>query len=162
MGLPVMIEVENKPVLVVGGGNVALRKITSLLEQGALVTCIAPKCQPRLLDKQKGLTVIGRHFEPGDIRDYFMVIGATDDPKVNDRIYQLAQTRHILAMTVDQSGQRDFSFMAKRCFDDLTIAVATAGQAPGFVRKLIAKMAAVITPADLEALKIYIVNRKKQ
>ena len=81
----VQLNMENRPCVVIGGGNVALRKTKSLLEAGAAVTVIAPVILPEIIALQRKFPVLilcRRDYERGDTAHAFLVIAATDNRTV--------------------------------------------------------------------------------
>lgn len=93
---PFYIDIENKKILVVGGGTVALRKIEKLMPFSPDITVVAPK----ICDEIKALNVkiIDRRFCDSDLDGAFCVVSATDDETLNGRIFSFA-TRKIFLLT---------------------------------------------------------------
>ena len=83
--LPVFLDIKNRPCLVVGGGPIALRKISLLVRAQAEITVIAPEITPEIHDLTRDGAVIWRqkHFSAEDLNDYQLVMAATDSRKVN-------------------------------------------------------------------------------
>ena len=110
---PFYIDIENKKCLIAGGGEVAYRKAEAVLLFGAEVMVTAPKiCEELTLlsrDNQK-LLLVQRKFCEKDLEDIFFVIAATDDRKVNDRIFRLCTEKQILVNVVDEKEQCSFFF----------------------------------------------------
>src|SRR5579875_1094170 len=86
--LPIFVEVQSRPVLVVGGGEVAQRKVEALVEAGARVTVISPRLTPRLAQLAARGTIrhLARRYQPGDLTGFTLVYGATDDPGVHRQL----------------------------------------------------------------------------
>jgi len=157
-----MLHVENKKVLVIGGGEIACRKIKALLEQGAIVTCISPNITKELQTVKPSIEYKQREFQIDDIGGFFVVVAATDDELINKAVYDTSQSQGIICMTVDHVNPSDYEFMAKRAWKDLTIAVSTHGQAPGFSKSIVSKLASLITEKELDELQAYISSRKQK
>jgi uroporphyrin-III C-methyltransferase / precorrin-2 dehydrogenase / sirohydrochlorin ferrochelatase len=130
--LPVFLNLRRRPVLVVGGGSVALQKIRVLLDAGADVTVIAPAISANI----ESLAVAGkvavhrRDFRAGDVEHFSAVIGATDDPAVQRRIADDARSVNIPVNIVDTPELCTFYFSSVFQKGDLTIAVSTNGKSP--------------------------------
>ena len=88
--LPVFLRLKRQPVVVVGGGSVAARKVSMLLKADALVTVIAPAVQPQLAAAaaRRELRHIAATFSPEQLDDAVAVIAATDDAAVNGAVSQ--------------------------------------------------------------------------
>ncbi len=135
---PVFLDIDGKPCIVVGGGEVAYRKIQRLLQCGARVRVIAKPLSPALddLKAQGRITHIDAHYEPGHIDSAFLVIGATDNREVNERIFRDARLRNILVNIVDEPERCDFILPSIVERGDLSIAVSTGGKSPALAKRL--------------------------
>lgn len=91
--LPIFINLKQKPVLVVGGGDIALRKINLLIKAQASVNCLSPLFCDGIasLSADKSVNLIQKSFEPDDIKNYSIIIASTDDSLVNSSISELAK-----------------------------------------------------------------------
>ena len=99
---PIFLKLENRPCLVVGGGRVAARKIKQLLKANATVTVIAPKISS-LLNKfveEKKITFLEKSYERTDIAFMELVIAATNDREVNNKIAEHAKSKKIMINVV--------------------------------------------------------------
>ena len=135
---PVFLNMIYRQCVVVGGGNVAKRKIMDLLEAGANVTVVAEKLDPLITDlaKEEKIKLIKRHFKPQDIENAFVVFAATDDNAVNVEIAEIARKRGTLINTVDNPGYCDFFSSAVIKRGPLRIAVSTSGFCPGIACRI--------------------------
>lgn len=126
------LSIINKSVLVVGGGEVARRKVASLCDCGAKVTVVSPKLDSVLeyMAFQKEIIWKERNFEPRDIEGMFIVIASTDDRETNNTISSLCQKNEILCNVVD--SPEDCSFIVPSTIErgPLTIAISTSGISP--------------------------------
>ncbi|MBI2267288.1 MAG: NAD(P)-dependent oxidoreductase, partial [Armatimonadetes bacterium] len=87
MSLPVNLKIGGRLCVIIGGGHVARRKCLKLLEYGARVRVVASHFNEwDSIPKEAALDLIQRPFEEGDLAGAFLVIAATDDPDLNDRI----------------------------------------------------------------------------
>ena len=95
--LPIFINLKQKPVLVVGGGDIALRKINLLIKAQASVNCLSPLFCDGIasLSADKSVNLIQKSFEPDDIKNYSIIIASTDDSLVNSSISELAKKANI-------------------------------------------------------------------
>jgi len=135
---PVSLNIKGRKCVVVGGGEVALRKVRALLEHGARVTVISPNLSAELvqLARHGEIEALNREYRAGDLKDSFIVIAATDDSDTNRRIVREAGDRAVLVNVVDDAGNSDFIVPSCLRRGDVTIAVATAGRSPALARKI--------------------------
>ena len=96
---PINLKIENRKVVVVGGGEVALRKIRGLLEAGALVKVIAPEICAGVeeLSRRGEISLVREKFSAEMIGDELILIAATDNPEVNRQAAELARTSRKVA-----------------------------------------------------------------
>ena len=139
---PVFLNIKGKKCLVVGGGQVALRKVETLLEHGAEVLVISPQISQELkaLSKEGKVNATLRSYQPGDLQGAMVVIAATDDNRINSAVAAEARAKGILVNVVDDANQSDFIVPSCVTRGDLTIAVSTSGKSPALARKLRAKI----------------------
>lgn len=128
----VCLNIVGKPALVVGGGEIARRKIATLCDCGARVTVVSPKLDSVLeyMAFQKEVIWKDRDFEISDIDGMFIVIAATNDRETNHSISQLCKSKDILCNVVDSS--EECTFIVPSTFERglLTIAISTSGVSP--------------------------------
>lgn len=128
---PVMLTVEGRRCLVVGGGKVAARKVEGLVAAGADVTLIAPTVDPSITPLP--VTIEQRTYRAGDASAAFrLVITATDDPAVNAQVYAEAEAAGVWVNSADDPEHCSFTLPAIHRDGDVTIAIGTAGQSPAF------------------------------
>ncbi len=139
---PVFLNVKGKRCLVVGGGQVALRKVEVMLEHGADLELISPELCPELarLAESKAIRVLTREYHEGDLKDAFVTIAATDDRDINQRVAVEARKRAVLVNVVDDADNSDFILPSYLRRGDVTIAVSTAGRSPALARKIRARL----------------------
>ncbi len=130
--MPVSINLSNRKVLVVGGGQIAVRKIDTLLDYGAKITVVAPEPIERLeYYGEKGLiTLHKRPYEAPEATGYGLVISATDDEALNKSIHDLCKENGIPINVVDNPKFCDLIFPAVVKRDCLTVSVSSDGKAP--------------------------------
>jgi uroporphyrin-III C-methyltransferase / precorrin-2 dehydrogenase / sirohydrochlorin ferrochelatase len=104
---PLGLRLRGRRVVVVGGGAVALRRVTGLIAAGADVTVVAPQCTPALADMAAGgrLTWLARPYGSGDLLDTWLAMACTDDPAVNAAVAADAETHHVLCVRADDASQ---------------------------------------------------------
>jgi len=139
---------ERRHTIVVGGGNVAARKVGELLEADARVTVISPTLTPGLkaLAEAGRITVVGRPYRKGDLFNTFLVIAATDDPDVNQTIWQDAEQHGCLVNVVDDPAHCHFITPAVIRRGDVTVTVSTGGTSPALARRLRERLETLIGP----------------
>ena len=135
---PIFLNLKGKRCIVVGGGEVALRKVKALLDCGASISVVSPELHQDLdrLAKTKTIDVLDKDYEPGDLKDAFVVIAATDDNSTNKKVADEAKRQKILVNVADDLQQSDFIVPSSLHRSDLTIAVSTAGRSPALARKI--------------------------
>lgn len=126
---PMFIEMSGKKVLVVGGGNVALRKCEKLLPYGAEVTAVSGRFQPQFISLQ-GVTLLFRPFRDEDIAGRDIVIAATDDRALNEHIAGLCRESGIPFNCVDEPENCTFIFPALTLRGRLSAGFCTGGASP--------------------------------
>src|SRR5580658_10875541 len=147
---PIFLKLEGRPGLLVGAGNVALEKLSTLLPTGLRIRVVAPEARTEFaaLAAEGRIELVRREFEPTDLDGQFIVIAATDVPEVNAEIYRLARERGILANSVDDIPNCDFFFGSVVSRGALQVAISTAGESPAFAQRLRGEIDAQL-PADL-------------
>lgn len=135
---PVSLQLADKSCLVVGGGEVAARKAASLAACGALLTVISPALCPELAREAEAgrLAWIAREYRPGDLSGAFLVIAATDDPAVQERIFQEAEEHNLLLNVADVPKWCNVILPAVVRRGELTVAISTGGRSPALARSL--------------------------
>ncbi len=132
MYFPLCFKTDNLRCLVVGGGEVAARKIRQMIKAGCEVTVIAPEICDEVLDSRNlsNLTIEKREFRDGNCKGCQLVIAATADRNLNRRIFGEAKNLGIPVNVVDDPDLCTVVFSAIWRDDPLSIAVSTGGTAP--------------------------------
>jgi siroheme synthase-like protein len=136
--LPVSLSLGNRRCLVVGGGEVALRKIDTLLDYETSITVIAPEAVEKIsyyADK-KNLHLEQREYKSPEAGNYDLVIAASDNKDVNRQVYDDARKAKAPINVVDAPELCDFIFPAILKRDLLTVAISTDGKAPFLAGRL--------------------------
>jgi len=125
-------------VVVVGGGNVACRKVRTLLECGAHIHLAGRALTPELQEmvEKEEIIFLGTEFKDEYLAHAFMVIAATDDKELNHRISACARERGVLVNAVDQPPDCDFIVPSILKRGDLQIAISTSGKSPALARRI--------------------------
>lgn len=137
-GYPItLVGLEAARCVVIGGGQVALRKVVALCEVGARPVVISPKACEALqsLAEEQGLEWIPRSYRRGDLNGARLVIAATDDPVTNEAVWQEARACGCLVNVVDDPAHCNFHVPATVRRGALTISVSTGGNAPLLARR---------------------------
>ena len=147
--LPIFINVRQKPCLVIGGGDIAFRKINLLIKAQAKVDCLSPLfCEGITNLSQNGdVNLIQKRFESDDIKDYAIIIASTDDSSVNALISKSAKKARIPVNVVDSPELSSFIMPSIVDRSPVIIAVSSAGRAPVLARIIRAKLETVIPSA---------------
>jgi siroheme synthase-like protein len=138
MRYPLFLDLKDQPVVVIGAGRVATRKVRTLLTAGAEVTVIAPRATPavRGLASAKRIHWLRRGYRAGDLRAARLVIAATDDKELNRRICADAKRRRLLVNCVAPPAAGNFIVPAVVRTGGLTIAISTGGVNPSLAKRL--------------------------
>ena len=144
---PMFLDVENKPILVVGGGEVACRKVDSLLRAGADVTLVSPKVAPylqQLVDENKLHWVQNFYSSRIISKEYLQVWATTDNPSLNHQVYSDAKKLGILVNVVDDLPYCDFITPSMINRGRIQIAISSGGASPVLVRNIREKLETVL------------------
>lgn len=127
---PMFIELKDCPVLIVGGGKVALRKLQKLLPYGGSLTVVAPSILPEI-EAFPHVKLRRRAFRAADLRPRpAMVIAATDDAAVNREVAMLCKKRNIPVNVADEPSQCSFFFPALVQQGEFSAGISTGGASP--------------------------------
>jgi precorrin-2 dehydrogenase/sirohydrochlorin ferrochelatase len=138
---PIFVRLRGKRVLLVGGGTMSTLRAKQFLKAGARLTVVSPEVSPQLrrLAATHALKWAKRNFVSRDVnRRYFMVVGATDDLRVQAAISKAAESKGLLYNVVDAPAHCNFITPAVVERGDLKIAICTLGRSPalsGLLRK---------------------------
>lgn len=139
---PMFANLKDRPVLVVGGGAVAARKVAGLREAGAAVRIGAPVLDDALaaLVREGAVTHLAGRFDPAWLDEVWLVIAATDDEAVNAEVAREAEARRLLVNVVDDAERSRFHVPARLRRGALTVAISSGGKAPVLARRLRAEL----------------------
>lgn len=137
-GYPILLRLEGRRCLVVGGGTVAARKVVDLLEAGARVTVISPMLTETLALMIGRFDLCCEEYSADALADLhpLLVFAATDSPAVNWQVAADARALGALVDVVDSADAGDFSSMAALRREAVTIAIGTGGASPALAAHL--------------------------
>ncbi|WP_421251013.1 siroheme synthase CysG [Aeromonas sp. 600584] len=154
--LPIFCRLDNKPVLLVGGGEVAERKARLLLDAGAHLTVVAPELAPELAELAANGSIewLAGEFVPEQLAGKWLVVAATDRREVNALVYQSANQARIFANVVDDPKRSSFIMPSIIDRSPLMVAISSGGKAPVLARLLREKLEALL-PQHLGAVAAF-------
>ena len=151
MSYPILLDLRERLVVVIGGGRVAARKVADLLEAGAQIILISPLLHPDLAALGNRIEHYQTVYTTGMMTEMIdwdlnplLVFATTDSPEVNQQVADEAHDLGILVNRADNESGHDFSSMATIRRGDITIAVATGGESPALSAHLRRKIEAEI------------------
>lgn len=135
---PMLIDIEGRDVLVVGGGKIALRRAKTLLKCGADVRVIAPEINKGFYaeDVKNRIKIFKRQFTPDDLNHAMLAAAASDDREVNKLVGLEAKKRDIPVSVADAAGECSFFFPSLIASGATSVSVSTAGMSPSMTKKL--------------------------
>jgi len=138
---PIFLKLENLKLLIVGGGTIGLEKVSAVLRNspGTDITLVAETVLPeieRLALNHPNLKIKLREFYPGDLYSVNLVIAATGDRELSERIKREATERNVLANVADTPDLCDFYLGSIVQKGDLKIAISTNGKSPTLAKRL--------------------------
>lgn len=140
MLLPIALNIQDAPCLVVGGGEIGARKVRSLLDCGARVHVVSPQLCDSLetmrAENEHSFEYSKRVFECHDCEKMRLVFACTNSRTINDEIARASQFFNVLCNVADEPGDSDFANMATVRRGEITIAISTAGGSPALSKRL--------------------------
>ncbi len=146
---PVFLNLHDKKCLVVGGGQVAARKVRALLAVRADITLVSPQVIEEIqkLDDYGLVTIVPEKYGgEKHLQEAFLVISAVNDPQVNEQVYLDCLSRNILVNIVDDPGKCTFFVPSVVSRGALSIAISTEGKSPALARRLREELEAQFGP----------------
>lgn len=153
---PLFINLKGKKCVIIGGGNVAERKINVLLGFEPEMVVISPTVTENIkqLQSQGIITHITDSYRPTYLDKAFLVIAATSDNQLNEAIYQEAMNRQLPINVVDAPDKCTFIFPSIIQRDELVIGISTSGVYPALSKKIREKIEQVIPVMNRNVLKV--------
>jgi uroporphyrin-III C-methyltransferase/precorrin-2 dehydrogenase/sirohydrochlorin ferrochelatase len=148
-GLPLLLDVSGRDVLVVGGGAVATRRVSGLLAAGASVRVVAPEVVDEI--ESSSATTLRRRFDAADADGAWLVYACTSDPAVNAAVADAATARRVFCVRADDAGGGTARTPAVLRRDDITVAV-NGGDDP---RRAVALRNAISLALDVGELPVH-------
>jgi precorrin-2 dehydrogenase/sirohydrochlorin ferrochelatase len=164
------LNLQDKKIIVIGGGNEAQKRINSMIKQGCNITVISDSVNSQInrLSKTKKITLKKQKILDTKFLSEFkpdLVITTTDDKKINQKIIRDAKKKKIMAYSSDNPDESDFSNPAIIDFENMIqIAIFTGGKSPAMSKKIKEKsekvLKKIITKEDIAQIKIQKMARK--
>jgi precorrin-2 dehydrogenase len=142
------LDLEGRSALVVGAGRIGTEKAQGLLETGARVTVVAPEADPELLELP--VEWLHRGYRSSDLESRFVVVAATSDRALNQRVFADAEARAMLCNVVDTPDLCSFILPAVHRQGPIALAVSTGGASPALAQRLRERLAEQIGPEHAE------------
>ena len=138
---PIFLKVHQLDILIVGGGNVGLEKLSFLLKSSpnATVEVVAPRFLPELVDlvsNHESVQLTMKKFKKKMLKKRHMVIACTDDLKVNKKIYDLSRKRYLICNIADTPDLCDYYLGGIVTKGNVKIAISTNGKSPTTAKRL--------------------------
>jgi len=138
------LNLRGRRCVVVGGGSVGLEKAKGLLACGAEVTVVSPDLHDEL--PALGVAWRRRRYRSGDVDGAFLVIAATSDRSVNERVHRDAEARGMLCNVADVPDLCNFILPAVHREGPIAVAVSTGGASPALAKRIRNEVAEIVTP----------------
>lgn len=140
MFYPIMVDISNKKIVIVGGGEIGYRKAKNFLEFGAKIVVLSPQFIDKFYELKKEykeqIRLINDFYKKKYIYDSFLVIGATSSRKINKQISIDSKDLNILCNIVDSKEESSFIFPAIVNREGLIVSVSTGGKFPYLCKKI--------------------------
>ncbi len=150
---PVNLVLAGRSVLVVGGGLVAAQKAAELVRCGAVVTVVAPRIVDELRDDER-ITCERRTYRRGEAADHRFVVTATDDPAVNQAVYDDGEAAGVWVNAADDPRRCSVTLPSRVRRGSLLVTVSTEGRSPALARWLRAELEGWLGPEVEVALEL--------
>jgi siroheme synthase-like protein len=139
---PIFLNLQGKKCVVIGGGRVALRKVTTLLDCGADITVISTKPHAKIskLFKNRAIRLVRRNYKPGDLKGAALSVAATHVDEINRKVAVESKKNGTLVNVVDHAELSDFIVPSFFRRGDLSVAVSTSGMSPALAKKIRVKL----------------------
>ncbi len=155
---PVNLHLEGRSCLVVGGGEVAARKVAGLVEAGATVSVVAPRIGAAL-ELRTDIEVHRRPYRTGDLHGHWLAIAATDDPATNATVFRDGEEARVWVNGADDPAHCSFTLPSVLRRGDLVVAVSTGGRSPALARWLRQRLAEELGPEYETLLELLAAER---
>ena len=135
---PSYINLTNKKILLIGGGNIALEKLEKLTDFSKDITVITKDISSKFLDftKLHNIPIENRAYKKGDIDGFDIVVVATNEVSLHKKIFNESRDSRVLVNSVDNTAYCDFIFPSYIKKGDLTISISTSGASPAMAKRI--------------------------
>jgi siroheme synthase-like protein len=149
---PIYLDIENRDVIIIGGGNVCARKAETMMKYGARVTVVSPEFTDEIEEwaRDGKLNIRRKRYEESDVAGANIVIASTDDQGVNEQIAADCRRRRIPVNVVDVTPLCEFIVPAIIEKGSVQIAVSTGGKSPALARTLKEDLQRLVGPEYTE------------
>ncbi|MBC1626854.1 bifunctional precorrin-2 dehydrogenase/sirohydrochlorin ferrochelatase [Listeria welshimeri] len=154
MKYPIMLDITGKRVAIIGGGNVALRKIKGLIDTGADILVVAPHILPEI--KAFDVRIKEEAYRTEHLEGAFMLFICTNNPEVNQMVLRDSKPDQLVNDTTEQANSHFFN-MATVMKNDLLVGISTGGGNPGYAKKVKREIGQLVENIATEEIK----NRNK-
>jgi precorrin-2 dehydrogenase / sirohydrochlorin ferrochelatase len=158
-GYSIVVRLDGRRVLVVGGGQIALRKTIGLLRSSASVTVVSPDFVDGF-ESLEGVTRVRRRYESSDVDGVWLVIAATNDPLVQRQVFDDAERVGVFVNAVDDPDRCSFILPAVVRRGPVIVSVSTQGRSPTLAGQLRDRLADAL-PDDLERITDDVSQRRR-
>ncbi|MBF1333591.1 MAG: bifunctional precorrin-2 dehydrogenase/sirohydrochlorin ferrochelatase [Leptotrichia sp.] len=134
MFFPLFVNIENKEVLIIGGGKIGGRKAQTLREYGGNITVYSEKVMEEIILADENIKVVNKNVshDKAEIKElvkkYFLVVAATDDTELNDRISHVCMSENILVNNASSKTEMNAMFTAVVKNDEFQIGIGSYGK----------------------------------
>ncbi|HAM2152550.1 TPA: bifunctional precorrin-2 dehydrogenase/sirohydrochlorin ferrochelatase [Listeria monocytogenes] len=149
MKYPIMLDITGKKVVIIGGGKVALRKITGLLDAGADILVVGLKILPEI--KAMDVRVVEEAYRPEHLKAAFMIFICTDNPEINQCVLRDREAGQLVNDTTDQENS-DFFNMATVTKNELIVGISTGGGNPSYAKKVKREVSQLVANLETEEI----------
>lgn len=136
MNCPVMINLQNKKIVVIGGGKIAYSKVKTLIKYNPKIKVISKELDKRFEELMFYIEWIDENWKDENFERAYLTIAATNDDKINESIGRLCEENHQLFNRVDKGLDSDFMMMGTVERGDLSIGVSTNGKCPALTKHI--------------------------
>lgn len=149
---PIYIDIEERDVVIIGGGNVCARKAETMMKYGARVTIVSPEFTDEIEEwaREGKLSIKRKTYDESDVEGANIVIASTDDQRVNEQIAADCRKRRIPINVVDVTPLCEFIVPAIIQSGSIQIAVSTGGKSPALGRTLKEDLQRLVGPEYAE------------
>ena len=149
---PIFIDIEDRSVVIIGGGNVCARKAETMMKYGARVTVVSPELTEEIEQwaREGRLALKRKEYDPSDVEGANLVIASTDVQSVNEQVAADCRARRIPVNVVDVTPLCEFIVPAIIESGSIQIAVSTGGKSPALARTLKEDLQRLIGPEYAE------------